>query len=96
MSSDLAQRSDFFSHPVPEFSDADLRKAVTNRSQYGRLPRHRLRLVIEELEMAHLLSIWDGPVEGSIFSFDVVTESKVRLSELFGDEFRERLFQLFG
>jgi hypothetical protein len=33
-------------------SDADFREAVINRSQYDRLPRHRLRLIIEELEMA--------------------------------------------
>jgi hypothetical protein len=33
-------------------TDADLKEAVINRSQYDRLPRHRLRLVIEELELA--------------------------------------------
>lgn len=33
-------------------ADADLRDAVINRSQYDRIPRHRLRLIIEELELA--------------------------------------------
>jgi hypothetical protein len=33
-------------------TDADLKEAVINRSQYGWIPRHRLRLIIEELELA--------------------------------------------
>ncbi len=33
-------------------TDADLKDAVINRSQYNRFPGHRLKLIIEELELA--------------------------------------------
>lgn len=33
-------------------SDSELKAAITNRNQYQTLPGHRLRLIIEELEMA--------------------------------------------
>lgn len=47
-SADLRKDADSGKFPT----DEDLRAAVINRSQYGAIPAHRLRMLIEELEIA--------------------------------------------